>query len=621
MHKRALLQLIRKNAFKHQMVAFDTETTGLEPYFGPTYMKLLDGRECKAKGGRVFGVSLCDTELHTVFTRVDEPEFSVVRQILYSRKIRKIAHNYAFDKVMCDVSKIAVRGLFDDTMLMARLLVDWMPAALKFLARTILQEDTQSELAIKTDLKRRRSTYTRAGRPKGYVNYSFVEPALMEKYAADDARYTMLLFLLWKTDVIRQFRFLYNLDKTMAGICIRLTHKGLHVDIARLEQLHDECQTHVAGWRQILLDAAAEHGLPDFKPGSPKQMAEFLAACGIPDVYLHAGKKASVDAKTLLRLDDDRQLKIPELGAVLRYRKASKLLSTYIKPLLERAKQGGGIVHPLWRTGGAKTGRFSCDHPSVQNQKKVKVGPDQRYDIPIDIRTVYVPASGCVLLYGDHSQIELRYLAADSQDPALLKAYREGLDIHQQAANDLGTERWKAKNINFGVTYGEGAAGVAADLGIPFAEADAIIRGWYEARPGVQELKNRREREIRERGYVEDMFGRRYHIPQKLAYKGINAAIQGGCATILKINMKAVWRDARLRQIAPLILTVHDELGFEIPRSDLSRSLVKYICRRMEHVRQFTQHGVGLVVEIKIADASWSKAEAYNAYFSSSRAR
>jgi DNA polymerase-1 len=192
----------------------------------------------------------------------------------------------------------------------------------------------------------------------------------------------------------------------------------------------------------------------------------------------------------------------------------------------------------------------------------------------------------------------------------MLEAYRAGSDLHALTSVRLGITRQEAKPVNFGIVYGEGAAALAASLGIPFARAAYFIKSWFDAFPSVKEKQEHLQKELHYNGFVSDFFGRQYRYPKSAPHKCINAVIQGGCATILKCAMVSVAEMIRHMPGVRILECIHDELCIEVPEARYSKNFVRQVCRRMEDVPEFTQHGVELIVEPSVAYDNWANKQA-----------
>jgi DNA polymerase-1 len=243
-------------------------------------------------------------------------------------------------------------------------------------------------------------------------------------------------------------------------------------------------------------------------------------------------------------------------------------------------------VHTTYVLAATSTGRLSSNEPNLQN---IPIRTDEGRKI----RTAFVPEPGHKLISADYSQIELRLLADIADIPQLKKAFADGIDIHATTASEMfgvpvdgmsPDVRRRAKAINFGIVYGISAFGLANQLGIPRDEAGQYIRTYFERFPGIRDYMDKTKKAVREKGYVETIFGRACHYPDISAgnasvraaveRQAINAPIQGSAADIIRramIRMDAALRDAKLS--AKMLLQVHDELVFEVPDDEVEATL------------------------------------------------
>jgi DNA polymerase-1 len=303
--------------------------------------------------------------------------------------------------------------------------------------------------------------------------------------------------------------------------------------------------------------------------------------------------------------------------AILDYRQLKKLKGTYVDTLPREVNAVTGRVHTNFRQAVAATGRLASDEPNLQN-------------IPIrtekgrEIRKAFVPRDRHhLLLSADYSQIELRVIAHMSGDKGLQAAFHKGLDIHAATAakvfhvdiDDVTREqRSRAKAVNFGLAYGQGAFGLSQNLGIPRAEAKQIIDDYFAQFPGVREYMDEQIAYCRKHGYVKTLLGRRRYLPDihsanqtvraQAERIAINAPMQGTAADIIKIAMVHIHgaiREKKLR--SRMVLTVHDELVFDMHREeeDELKALVK---RLMEHALPME---VPLVVDMGVGK-NWLEA-------------
>jgi len=373
-------------------------------------------------------------------------------------------------------------------------------------------------------------------------------------------------------------------------------------------------QSRELGERVLALEQQAYEvaGQP-FNLASPKQLGTILfERMKLPVVKKTATGAPSTDEDVLQELAADYPL--PKL--LLEHRALSKLKSTYTDKLPQRVDRRTGRVHTNYSQATAVTGRLASTDPNLQNIP-VRTAEGRR------IREAFVAPQGHVLVSADYSQIELRIMAHLSEDPALLKAFHEGADIHRATAAEIfavpmadvtSDQRRYIKAVNFGLIYGMGAFGLATQLGIERAAAQQFIDRYFARYPGVAEYMQRTRELARLQGYVETVFGRRLWLPDIKAAGGprragaeraaINAPMQGTAADLIKLAMIAVqdWLK-RERMQTRLILQVHDELVLEVPAAELAHVKAE-LPQRMTGVAKLA---VPLVVDVG-AGPNWERA-------------
>jgi DNA polymerase-1 len=360
-------------------------------------------------------------------------------------------------------------------------------------------------------------------------------------------------------------------------VLFRMERTGVLVDAARLD-----AQSRELGQKMIELEqkACAEAGQP-FNLNSPKQIGEiFFERLKLPVVKKTPSGSPSTDEDVLEKL----ALDYPLPKTLLEYRSVSKLKSTYTDKLPRMVNAKTGRVHTTYGQTTAVTGRLASNDPNLQNIP-VRTPEGRR------IREAFIAPPQHAIVSADYSQIELRIMAHLSEDEGLLDAFARGEDIHRATAAEIfgrsprevsAEERRYAKTINFGLIYGMSAFGLAQQLGLERATAQAYIDSYFARYPGVQRYMATTRQTAREQGYVETVFGRRLWLPEirnsnqarraGAERAAINAPMQGTAADLIKLAMIAVqgWLD-RERLGTKLIMQVHDELVLEVPELELGR--------------------------------------------------
>lgn len=395
------------------------------------------------------------------------------------------------------------------------------------------------------------------------------------EYAAEDADVTWRLHRHLKPRLVAESgtRIYERVDRPLIPVVAAMERHGIRVDRERLARLSAEfADAIVALEREIYGLCGAE-----FTIGSPKQLGDIL--------FDKLGYKGGRKGKSGQYSTDQAVLEVlAAQGAVvatkvLEWRQLAKLKSTYTDALQAAINPRTGRVHTSYSLVGAQTGRLSSTDPNLQN---IPI----RTAIGRQIREAFVPEPGNVLLAADYSQIELRLAAHMADVPTLKEAFAKGEDIHARTAEEMFGQvdrdtRARAKTINFAILYGISRWGLAGRLGVEPDEAQAMIDRYFERFPGIQRYIVATLEGVRERGYSETLFGRKTWFPrinsknqaerQGSERAAINAPIQGTSADIIKramVRMAPALAKAGLDHVR-MLLQVHDELVFELPKGDV----------------------------------------------------
>jgi DNA polymerase I len=382
-----------------------------------------------------------------------------------------------------------------------------------------------------------------------------------------------------------------DVELPLARVLAGMQAAGIALDVDYLRGMSDE-----VGDRMATLEAEIyKHAGEEFNLNSPPQLRVIL----YEKLRLTPSKRTktgySTDADTLEKLRDHH----PIVDALLRYREMAKLKSTYLDALPPLVSPETGRVHTTFNQVAASTGRLSSVNPNLQN---IPV----RGDLGRQIRKAFVPGSlEQVLLVADYSQIELRVLAHLSEDEALSEAFASDADIHAATAgkvfglppDQIDAElRRRAKVVNYGLAYGMNAYGLATRLGIPPDEAQAFIDAYFAGFPRVREFLDRQVGMATAEGFTATILGRRRYLPELQSPNprirdlgrrmALNAPIQGSAADIIKLAMIRV--DAALEVLpATMLLTVHDELVFEVDEESVEK-VAQAVRSEMESAYELT---------------------------------
>ena len=569
--------------YRRGMVAVDTETTSLDQSRAELVgisLSIEPGQACyipvghtpprPAETGTLLASAADSNEVARPLQIPLDQALETLRPMLTDPSILKIGHNIKYDMVVLSRYGIQVTPV-DDTMLLSYLLEGGSHGH---------GMDELAELYLgHTTIKYKDVT----GTGKGQVTFDLVPLEQALSYAAEDADVTLQLHQLLKPRLIseRMSTVYETVERPLIPVLAAMESEGIKVDVAQLRRLNAEFSQRMGDLEQTIHQLA---GRP-FNVGSPKQLGEIL----FDEMGLEGGQKGKAGTYTtsadVLESLAAQGHALP--ARVLEWRHLDKLNSTYTKALIEQIHPKTHRVHTSYAMASASTGRLSSTDPNLQN-------------IPIrteegrKIRQAFVAEAGNTLLSLDYSQIELRLLAHIADIGALKHAFGKGQDIHTLTASQVfgippedldPSMRRKAKAINFGIIYGISAFGLARQLGVEQSEAAAYMKAYFERYPGIQDYMERTKQFCRERGYVQTLFGRRCHIPgihdknparRNFAERAaINAPLQGSAADILKramIRVPPALEQHGLIHKAHMLLTVHDELIFEVNREVLDQT-------------------------------------------------
>ena len=380
-----------------------------------------------------------------------------------------------------------------------------------------------------------------------------------------------------------------EIDLPLAPVLYRMERAGVRIDTAVLAGLSTRLGADIERVGEQIFALAGQR----FNINSPKQLGVVLFThLGLPAPVVRGKGKAISTAQDVLEQLAEKH-EVPRL--VLEYRHLAKLKATYVDALPLQA-DAESRVHTTFQSAATATGRLSSINPNLQN---IPI----RTELGREIRAAFVAAPGTRLLSADYSQIELRLLAHFSGDPLLTRAYRNNEDIHTLTASEVfgvpvetmdKETRNRAKAVNFGIVYGISPFGLAAQLGIPQAEARAYIERYFARYAGVKAFIDKTLEETRRRGSVRTMFGRLRPIPDIESRNpnqrgfaertAVNTPLQGTAADLIKLAMIAIDRKLAERRLKTLmVLQVHDELLFEVPEEE-SAEVEKLVRAEMEGV-------------------------------------
>jgi DNA polymerase-1 len=498
-----------------------------------------------------------------------EPSAAIesLRRVFTDPAVAKVGHNLKYDVVVLARRGVHLTPISYDTML-----AEWLcdPASrnlgLKNLAFVRLGLDM---VDIEELIGRGRSQRVMADVPVAEV----------APYAAADAAVCLQLepILRQEMEVKNQIRLFDELEMPLLPVLADMEMAGILLDSAFLRSLSVEFALQL-GEIEARIEQAVGH---PFNVNSPQQLSRVLfEELSLPRERVR--KTSSGHHSTAAAILEDLRNAHPVVDLILEQREIAKLLSTYVEALPQQVNPATGRLHTSYNQTGSVTGRLASSEPNLQN---IPI----RTDLGRKIRRAFQAAPGRQLLSADYSQIELRIAAHMAQDQAMMRAFQEDQDIHRTTAAAIYAVppeavspemRRHAKAVNFGLLYGMSPYGLSRSTGQTLAEAEEFVKTYFERFPGIRGYLDRVRAEVRERGYVETLSGRRRYFPQlvrgsapvsevaraRAEREAINAPIQGTAADIIKFAMLRLPADLSAAGLsARMLLQVHDELVFECP--------------------------------------------------------
>lgn len=572
-----------------EVVAFDTETTGINPI------------ESSLVG---FSFAMQAHEAYYVPVSADRAEAELVveifRSVLENEAIVKVGQNIKYDYIVMNNYGVKLQGKMFDTMIAHYLLQPEQRHNMDYLAEVYLQYRT---IPIDSLI---------GSKAKDQLSMRQVPVEQVCQYAAEDADVTWQLYEILNKELVKEgMQSLFEeIEMPLVRVLAEMEIAGVAVDVNTLQSSSHMIEERIAALESEIYELAGV----TFNIGSPRQVGEILFDHLKIDTKVRKTKSGqySTTEEILERLRPNH----PIVGKILDVRGLRKLLSTYINALPELISKRTGKIHTSFNQTVTATGRLSSSNPNLQN-------------IPIrdtegrEIRRAFVASPGCRFFSADYSQIELRIMAHVSGDVNMIEAFNSGADVHTATAAKIykvamdevtSDMRRKAKTANFGIIYGISVFGLAERLTIPRSEAKELIEGYFATYPHIKEYMSRCIEEARQMGYVTTLCGRRRMLPDINSHNAtvrgfaernaINAPIQGSAADIIKIAMIRIYERIQREELkARMILQVHDELNFDVPENEIER-LSQLVTEEMQ--RAYTLR-VPLIADSGIAD-NWLEA-------------
>jgi len=542
-----------------ECVALDTETTSLEPM-----QARLVGISLSVEAGSACYIPVAHRSTDAQGQLSKQEVLARMRSWLEDPRSTKLLHHAKYDTHVFANEGIDLRGVANDTMLQAYVLESHRGVGLEELCQRYLGIKGVSYEEI-------------CGKGAHQIGFDQVDLERATQYACEDADFTMRLHAVLRPQVRQapKLEYIYMLEMQASRVLFEIERTGVGIDSVELGR-----QSHVLGQELLTLEKQAYElaGQP-FNLNSPKQLGEILfGKMQLPVVRKTAGGAPSTDEEVLTKLAEDYPL--PKV--LLEYRGLAKLKSTYTDKLPKMVDPSTGRVHTHYSQASVITGRLASSEPNLQN---IPV----RSEAGRRVREAFVATQGKIVS-ADYSQIELRVMAHVSNDANLQKAFAAGEDIHRATASEVfgvaladvtAEQRRAAKAINFGLIYGMGAFGLAANLGITRDAAQSYIDRYFTRYPGVAQYMAETKTLAHAQGFVETVFGRRLWLLDINAAgarragaerAAINAPMQGTAADLIKLAMVAVQNWLRNQHLnSKIVMQVHDELVLDVPDDELEQ--------------------------------------------------
>lgn len=559
---------------QQKSVCFDTETTSLK-----TLDAQLVGIAFSWEKGKGYYIPFPANQ--------DEAQELVnqLKPFFENENIEKIGQNLKYDIKVLANYHIEVKGPLFDTMLAHYIINPDMRHNMDVLAETYLNYSPQPI----ADLIGKKG--------KNQKSMRDVELEKVTEYAVEDADITFQLKKYFEEELkdASNEHLFGDLEIPLLRVLADMELEGINVDKSILNDLSEGLTKDIAQLEKEVFEIAGE----EFNIGSPKQLGEILF--GKLEIAKKPKKTKSGQYSTAEDVLSYFAKDYPIVDKVLQWRGLSKLKSTYVDTLPKQIHDRTGRVHTEFMQTVAATGRLSSNNPNLQN-------------IPIrtergrEVRKAFVPRDeNHILLAADYSQIELRIIAALSEEETMIEAFKNGEDIHASTAakvfdvplNEVTREqRSNAKTVNFGIIYGVSAFGLSNQTNLSRSESKELIETYYKTYPKLRDYMDEQVEFARENGYVKTVLGRRRYLKDINARNNVvrsaaernavNAPIQGSAADIIKVAMIRIHE--KLKKLAfktKMLLQVHDELIFDVPKEELD-DLQKLIKEEMENAYELS---------------------------------
>ena len=548
-------QLLLQSLLQQTEVCFDTETTAID-----------------ALEAELVGISFCWTAHKGYYVPfpVDKEAATALlntfRPFFENEKITKVGQNLKYDLKVLENYGIKVQGALFDTMIAHYLINPDMRHNMDLLSETYLG---YTPIAIESLI----------GKGKAQRSMRTVALEEVKEYAVEDADVTWQLKDVFKAELpkVNAQKVYADLEMPLLKVLAAMEREGVTLDVAYLKEYSKTLDAEIA---QLEATIAEQAGMP-FNLASPKQLGDILFEKLKIDSKPKKTKTGQYATSEEVLAPFATKHKI--VADILEWRQVQKLKSTYVDALPLEVNPRTGRVHTTYMQTVAATGRLSSNNPNLQNIP-IRTERGQR------VRKAFIARnSDYVLLSADYSQIELRIIAALSEEHNMIESFLHGEDIHRATAAKVFNvpleavtreQRSHAKTVNFGIIYGVSAFGLSAQTDLSRSQSKELIDTYYATYPNLRNYIQKQIHFAQEHGYVETVLGRRRYLPdihsRNQVVRGaaernaVNAPIQGSAADIIKIAMIRIYDLLQAQQLQThMLLQVHDELVFDVPKTEL----------------------------------------------------
>ena len=548
-------QLLLQSLLQQTEVCFDTETTAID-----------------ALEAELVGISFCWTAHKGYYVPfpLDKEEATALlntfRPFFENEKITKVGQNLKYDLKVLQNYGIKVEGALFDTMIAHYLINPDMRHNMDLLSETYLG---YTPIAIESLI----------GKGKAQRSMRTVALEEVKEYAVEDADVTWQLKDVFKAELpkVNAQKVYADLEMPLLKVLAAMEREGVTLDVAYLKEYSKTLDAEIA---QLEATIAEQAGMP-FNLASPKQLGDILFEKLKIDSKPKKTKTGQYATSEEVLAPFATKHKI--VADILEWRQVQKLKSTYVDALPLEVNPRTGRVHTTYMQTVAATGRLSSNNPNLQNIP-IRTERGQR------VRKAFIARnSDYVLLSADYSQIELRIIAALSEEHNMIESFLHGEDIHRATAAKVFNvpleavtreQRSHAKTVNFGIIYGVSAFGLSAQTDLSRSQSKELIDTYYATYPNLRNYIQKQIHFAQEHGYVETVLGRRRYLPdihsRNQVVRGaaernaVNAPIQGSAADIIKIAMIRIYDLLQAQQLQThMLLQVHDELVFDVPKTEL----------------------------------------------------